>query len=58
MGAGSASLGLALTVLPLTVKFSSRFWDDFSQQWQAHTRFACSIKATYTQTLVQPIRPK
>ena len=31
MGGGSASLGLALTVSPLTVKFSSRFRDDFSQ---------------------------
>ena len=29
MGGGSASLGLALTVSPLTVKFSSRFRDDF-----------------------------
>ena len=44
MGGGSASLGLALTVSPLTVKLSSRFWDDFSQHGELSRASPASLK--------------
>ena len=44
MGGGSASLGLALTVSPLTVKLSSRFKDDFSQHGELSRASPASLK--------------
>ena len=40
----AASLGLALTVSPLTVKLSSRFWDDFSQHGELSRASPASLK--------------
>ena len=44
MGGGSASPGLALTVSPLTVEFSSWFKDDFSRAWRASAALPLPLK--------------